>query len=131
MAQPVNKGIHGNDCYVRRRLRGDNDTLCLDIMHDLRHLYTVILMKTESAEYGLRSGRFENFSRDHQEYVVNLRFDCGGAELQHRFAELVTWIAEQYGLWSFTVKPESVGRMSVDFEFENSTTAVAFKLVWF
>lgn len=89
------------------------------------------LMETYDAEFDLKSGRFANFSREHQEYVVNLRFDCNGPELRYRFGALVDWIADQYGLWTFTPKPGSVGRMSVDFEFENSTTAVVFKLVWF
>jgi len=130
MRRPVDKTVKANWPYVLRR-KGYDDLLCFDVVHNLRHLYTIQLMVTYNAELNLQYGRFTNYTREHQEYVVNLRFDCSGPELKSRFSELVGWIAEQETIWTFTPKPESVGKTSIDFEFENATTAVAFKLVWY
>lgn len=130
MRHPVDNSIRVNDCYVLRR-KGQEDLLCFDVLHGLRHLYTMQLMVTYDAELNLQHGRFENFTREHQEHVVNLRFDGYGHEIQKKFGDIVTWLAEQGAVWTFTPKPESVGKSSIDFEFENPTTAVVFKLVWY
>jgi hypothetical protein len=119
-----------NTCYVENTTRRPM-TLCYDVMKGWHHLYTMEMMKLQSGELTLNAGRFASFVRDEQPHTVTLRVDGNGDQMQRRLAELITWIAGQPGLWSFTLNAESVGRTSITFSFNHVTTAVTFKLVWF
>lgn len=122
---------NSNNCYVYCGAKGYGCSLCFDVVKNLQHLYTMYLMDINSSELQLNGGRFEYFTFEEQEYSINLPFNYNGQEFKAKFTELVNWIAEHEGIWTFTIKPESVGMCSIDFGFENATTAVAFKMVWF
>jgi phage-related protein len=104
-----------------------------DVMHGHRHLYTIPMMTLYSSEKSLNDGRYRFYDRNPQEYRVSLRFDdASGESFRARFREVVEWIATRAETpWSFHPQPDSVGKMAIDFSFENPTDAVVFKLVWF
>jgi hypothetical protein len=111
----------------------DGKTLHVDVMQGSRILYTIPLVDLYGSELKLNGGRFEHFTHKPQEFKVLISFPRqNGEEFRHAFKERLEWIAEQSNApWSFSLLPEFVGRADVEFTFENVTTAVVFKLVWF
>ncbi len=120
-----------NECYTKSKDWWNINLLYYDVMQGSRHLTTIELMNVGTAELNLDAGRFKNFTREEQAHSVSIRIDGNGEEMKRRMDELVTWIEGQAGKWSFDPGYESIGKMNVNFTFEDVVTAVTFKLVWY
>lgn len=99
-------------------------------------LYVENLMKLYEHESELNRGRFVNFIKKEQEYKISMFLESSSREFSCKWtSSLVEWIAEN------NKEPWSIKRqiddniftfpdIILDFSFANSTTAVAFALVW-
>lgn len=108
----------------------DGRDLRYDVMHGLRHLYTIKMMSLRGNEIKLNDGRFSSFTLVAQDNKIEVNFNgCGQDELSFRFAEIVEWIATNVSdEWSFNPITESVGKMNIEFTFKSAEHAVIFKL---
>lgn len=127
--------LRTNTCYVQEKeINHSNEivySLCYDVMKNTHHLYTIEIMRIGSREVRLDAGRFEKFSRDPQEFKVSISFEKGRDDMLRRTNDMVTWINTQGAVWSFDVEPVHTSKTVIDFTFDNLSTAVTFKLVWF
>ena len=118
--------------------------LAVEVREGLKLVHIVPLITLYEHEKNLNAGRFMHFKEDQQTHLVKLTINRRKKdEFDYKIQEWIDWVATHTDSnWNIAFDFPDQHRdaifntpidqqIAITFSFENLTTAVVFKLVWF